>query len=36
MDKRTISAFILIGLIIILYPHYMEWITGGTDSDLST
>ena len=28
MDKRTISAFILIGLIIILYPHYMEWITG--------
>ena len=30
MDKRTISAFILIGLIIILYPHYMEWITGGS------
>lgn len=28
MDKRTIFAFILIGLIIILYPHYMEWIMG--------
>lgn len=28
MDKRTILAFILIGLIIILYPHYMEWILG--------
>ena len=28
MDKRTILAFILIGLIIILYPHYMEWIMG--------
>ncbi len=30
MDKRTILAFIVIGLIIILYPHYMEWITGET------
>jgi YidC/Oxa1 family membrane protein insertase len=28
MDKRTILAFVLIGLIIILYPHYMEWILG--------
>ena len=28
MDKRTILAFVLIGLIIILYPHYMEWIIG--------
>ncbi len=28
MDKRTILAFILIGLIIILYPHYMEWLMG--------
>lgn len=28
MDKRTILAFVLIGLIIILYPHYMEWIMG--------
>ncbi len=28
MDKRTIFAFVLIGLIIILYPHYMEWIMG--------
>lgn len=28
MDKRTILAFILIGLIIIIYPHYMEWIMG--------
>ncbi|UCB51566.1 MAG: membrane protein insertase YidC [Candidatus Zixiibacteriota bacterium] len=29
MDKRTIIGFILIGLIIILYPLYMEWMTGG-------
>lgn len=31
MDKRTILAFVLIGLIIILYPHYMEWIMGPAD-----
>ena len=29
MDKRTIIGLILIGLVIILYPLYMEWITGG-------
>ncbi|MGB2990837.1 MAG: hypothetical protein WBC98_12860, partial [Candidatus Zixiibacteriota bacterium] len=29
MDKRTIIGFILIGLIIILYPLYTEWMTGG-------
>ncbi len=29
MDKRTIIGFILIGLIIILYPVYVEWMTGG-------
>ena len=29
MDKRTIIGFILIGLIIILYPVYMEWMGGG-------
>jgi YidC/Oxa1 family membrane protein insertase len=29
VDKRTIIGFILIGLIIILYPVYMEWMTGG-------
>ncbi len=29
MDKRTIIGFIIIGLIIILYPLYMEWMTGG-------
>ncbi|MCK4404475.1 MAG: membrane protein insertase YidC [candidate division Zixibacteria bacterium] len=29
MDKRTIIGFIIVGLIIILYPLYMEWITGG-------
>lgn len=29
MDKRTIIGFILIGLIIILYPLYMEWVGGG-------
>jgi YidC/Oxa1 family membrane protein insertase len=29
VDKRTILAFIFIALIIILYPTYMEWITGG-------
>ncbi len=28
MDKRTIIGFIFIGLIIILYPLYMEWVTG--------
>jgi len=26
VDKRTIIGFILIGLIIILYPLYMEWM----------
>jgi YidC/Oxa1 family membrane protein insertase len=29
VDKRTIIGFVLIGLIIILYPVYMEWMTGG-------
>ena len=29
MDKRTIIGFVLIGLIIILYPIYMEWLSGG-------
>jgi len=29
VDKRTIVGFILIGLVIILYPLYMEWVTGG-------
>ena len=29
MDKRTIIGFILIALIIIFYPAYMNWITGG-------
>lgn len=29
MDKRTIIAFIIIGLIIILWPAYMRWISGG-------
>jgi YidC/Oxa1 family membrane protein insertase len=29
VDKKTIIGFVLIGLIIILYPVYMEWITGG-------
>ncbi len=29
MDKRTIIGFILIALIIILYPEYMKLITGG-------
>ncbi len=29
MDKRTIIGFILIGLVIILYPLYMEWVGGG-------
>ena len=32
MDKRTIIGFILIGLVIILYPVYMEWITGGKEA----
>jgi len=29
VDKRTIIGFVLIGLIIILYPLYMEWMGGG-------
>jgi YidC/Oxa1 family membrane protein insertase len=29
VDKKTIIAFILIALIIIFYPAYMDWITGG-------
>jgi YidC/Oxa1 family membrane protein insertase len=29
VDKKTIIGFVLIGLIIILYPVYMELITGG-------
>jgi YidC/Oxa1 family membrane protein insertase len=29
VDKRTVIGFILIAVIIILYPTYMEWITGG-------
>ncbi|HEX7401073.1 MAG TPA: membrane protein insertase YidC [candidate division Zixibacteria bacterium] len=29
MDKRTIIGLVVIGLIIIFYPVYMEWITGG-------
>ena len=29
MDKRTIIAFILIGLVIVFYPLYLELITGG-------
>ncbi|MDP3025401.1 MAG: membrane protein insertase YidC [candidate division Zixibacteria bacterium] len=29
MDKRTVVALLLIGLIIILYPYYVQLITGG-------
>ncbi|MGB8656499.1 MAG: membrane protein insertase YidC [Candidatus Zixiibacteriota bacterium] len=29
MDKKSIIGFVLILVIIILYPLYMEWITGG-------
>jgi YidC/Oxa1 family membrane protein insertase len=29
LDKKTIIGFILIGLVIILYPLYMEWVGGG-------
>ena len=29
MDKRTILAFIVIGVIIFLTPHYMRWLTGA-------
>jgi len=29
VDKKTIIGFVVIGLIIIFYPVYMEWITGG-------
>jgi YidC/Oxa1 family membrane protein insertase len=29
MDRKTVIAFILIGLVIIFYPLYVELITGG-------
>jgi YidC/Oxa1 family membrane protein insertase len=29
MDRRTIIAFILIGLVIVFYPLYLELISGG-------
>jgi YidC/Oxa1 family membrane protein insertase len=29
VDKRTVIGFVFIGLIIILYPVYMQWMTGG-------
>ena len=29
MDKRTIIALLAIGLIIVLYPYYVQLITGG-------
>jgi YidC/Oxa1 family membrane protein insertase len=29
MDRRTVLAFILIGLVIVLYPLYLELVTGG-------
>lgn len=29
MDRRTLLAFILIGLILVLYPLYVDLITGG-------
>lgn len=29
MDKRTVIALLLIGLIIVLYPYYVQLITGG-------
>ncbi|MCZ6634318.1 MAG: membrane protein insertase YidC [bacterium] len=28
MDRRTVTAFVLIGLIIVLMPYYMRWIQG--------
>ena len=28
MDRRTVIAFVLIGLIIVLMPYYMRWIQG--------
>ena len=30
MDRRTITAFIIIGLIIVLLPHYWKWISPKT------
>jgi len=29
VDKRTVIGFILIAVIIILYPTYMKWVGGG-------
>jgi YidC/Oxa1 family membrane protein insertase len=29
MDRRTVIAFVLIGLVIVSYPFYLEIITGG-------
>ena len=28
MDRRTVLAFVLIGLILVLMPYYMRWIYG--------
>ncbi len=35
MDKRTIIGLVVIGLIIIFYPVYMKWITGGSQAPKS-
>jgi YidC/Oxa1 family membrane protein insertase len=32
VDKRTIIGLVVIGLIIIFYPVYMKWITGGKEA----
>jgi len=29
MDRRTLLAFVLIGLVLVLYPLYVDLITGG-------
>ena len=34
MDKRTIMAFVVIGIIIILMPYYQQWLNPQDETDL--
>jgi len=34
LDKRTIMAFVVIGIIIILMPYYQQWLNPQDETDL--
>ena len=34
MDKRTIMAFVVIGIIIILMPYYQQWLNPQDETDV--